>query len=113
MTNKANNADHLLTSKNALALVAAVAVAGCEPQPEQLAYWQHPEDPRTKAQAMERCLERAQGPKAVHYNDLDEAIEACESYASDMARYCPDKARTCLPQYQRTQADVQRAFGEP
>ena len=103
-----------MVKRIALAFAAVIAVSGCEPNPDNLAYWEHPEDPRTKALAMERCLERAQGPKAVHYNDLDEAVEACERYAAQMARYCPPHLRQrCLPQYQHTQDEVSRAFGEP
>jgi hypothetical protein len=90
---------------------ALLLLAGCE-QPETYnAYWDHPQDSEVNLWAMERCLASASGPMSTQYNDWDEAIEACQGFADDVARYCPksDMAK-CLPQYRRTRESVRQAL---
>lgn len=89
----------------------AAGLAACDQPSETRAYWEHPEDAQVKKDAMYRCLAEAKGPATTHYNDLNEAIEGCERFASDVARYCPpNPVPPCLPQYQRSQAEVRRGI---
>ena len=90
-----------------LALSASIAIAGCSSEPSQRAYWGHPEDSQVAIYVFERCLIASQPPSATHYNDQDEVVEKCSQAAADLARYCPKGATDCLPQYQRTQSEVQ------
>ena len=97
--------------KNGIAAIGLlVALSACTPEREQRAYWEHPSDAEVTAAAFQTCLTSANGPQATRYNDWDEAIQACESYAEGLARYCPPAATDCLPQYQRSQADVRRVL---
>lgn len=91
-------------------LATLIALTACSPEREQRAYWEHPSDPQVTAFGFQLCLANGKGPQSTKYNDWDEAIEACDSFAEDLARYCPTAATDCLPQYQRTQADVRRVL---
>lgn len=90
--------------------VLTLALAACGDN--QRAYFAHPEEPEAQAFLFERCLKSTQGPASTKYNDWDEAIEACNSYATDLSRYCPANATDCLPQYQRTREDVRAVLKE-
>lgn len=102
--------------KKALTIFAALFLAGCEKTDESLyqEYWDHPQDAQVNIMAMEKCLASARGPARTTFNDWDEAIEACTSFADDASRYCPDNEMAdCLPQYRRTRADVRNALATP
>jgi hypothetical protein len=97
--------------KNGIAAIGLLAaLPACTVEQDQREYWEHPSDAEVTATAFQTCLTGSTGPQSTRYNDWDEAIEACASYAKDIARYCPPAATDCLPQYQRSQADVRRVL---
>ena len=82
-------------------IAATLALAACAPAPagsadNPLDWMQQPEDPEVKVYVLKECLGAAQGPRAAHYNDWDEAIQSCRSFASNAGRYCPAGA-VCMP----------------
>ena len=95
-----------------LIVILAFGATACDPpKPALLEYWSHPQDSEVKIYAMKQCLAATVGPKTTQYNDWDEAIEACNSFADDVARYCPAPIMArCLPQYQKTREDVRSAL---
>jgi hypothetical protein len=92
-----------------------ICLAGCDDKVAQpIAYYAHPSDPAVRAWAMGECLSRSKGPKSTQYNDWDEAIQACNEYAEDLARYCPTRDQSlCQPQYRRTQEQVRSIIAQP
>lgn len=92
-------------------ILAAISLAACSGEglkppgsPENpLPWYEMPVDPEVKVYVLNQCLSAAQGPRATHYNDWDEAIEACNRVASNTATYCPpgavcDKSAVSLEQ---------------
>lgn len=94
------------------ALSASIAIAGCELEADSWAYWEHPNDPQVEMAALEKCLLSSSPPDATHYNDQDESLAECRSFAADVSRYCPDANPRCLPQYLRTRDDVRMILKE-
>jgi hypothetical protein len=82
----------------------AIALAGCDSEPEPLEWYEAPADPQVTHFVFQQCLKASTGPRTTKYNDQDEAIEECRRAAGQMDYYCPEGA-VCLPNIP-TRADV-------
>jgi hypothetical protein len=76
-----------------LSVGIAIALAGCNAPPEELAWYDQPNDPQVYAFTLHKCLAETRGPNSTTYNDWDEAIQACGQQAGMVSRYCPQGAR--------------------
>jgi hypothetical protein len=75
--------------KRTITALAALALVGCNAEPEKLDWATAPNDPQVQEYAFNRCLQSTRGPQETKYNDWDEAIDACSRVASGVSFYCP------------------------
>lgn len=84
----------VLSLRASIGIALALCLTGCERGPDDPLLWhQVPTDPQVENFVFSQCLTQAKGPTKTHYNDWDEAIDACGRWAADAARYCPAKAK--------------------
>lgn len=94
-----------MTDIAARAIIAsALLLAGCAEPDRPLSWMEVPNEPRVESYLFQQCLRSAKGPTKTHYNDWDEAINACAAAAESQSRYCPAGAK-CSPSIS-SRADV-------
>jgi hypothetical protein len=81
------------SSRSGIAIAFGLFLTGCNSSPAALEWYELPTDPQVENYVFSQCLTETKGPAKTHYNDWDEAINACGRWAADAARFCPPEAK--------------------